>query len=251
MSRLALATWLVALCAAAFATWRLWSTMLEVGWFSFCPASFVPVPTAWNQFVLALRADAQLVLWLAMCWAVPVLVVLVGMAQWRSAVAGRRAAAVLALSAILGSITWPYLDPKYCGEVPVLSGQWFAEVGGWLGSSTSVVFLVAAVLVLVASQVRGPADEKPVVSAWAVVRWVVAVFVGYECVTVFLVVDGIMTMDWLEHGLLIRPLIWLGVIPAPGNPWPALVSAVMVLFLLSLRAPGTWRRLRRQLRAAF
>ncbi|MFC5825205.1 hypothetical protein [Nonomuraea insulae] len=251
MSRLALATWLAALCAAAFATWRLWSTMLEVGWFSFCPASFVPVPTVWEQFVLALRADAQLVLWLAMCWAVPVLVVLVGMAQWRSAVAGRRVAAVLALSAILGSLTWLYVDPEYCGEVPVLSGHWFANVGSRLGSSTSVGFLVAAVLVLMAGQVMGPADEKPVVSAWAVVRWVVAVLVGYGCVAVFLVVGGIMTRDWLEVGLLIRPLIWLGVIPAPGNPWPALVSAVMVLFLLSLRTPGTWCRLRRRLRATF
>ncbi|MGP4098116.1 hypothetical protein [Nonomuraea sp. KM90] len=235
MSRSALVAWSGALGAAAYPTWAAWRDGPGYGWFSYCPASVLQPLGVWDRIMepllLPLRADAFAVVWLSLIAAVPVFVVLMASAWRRSGTTGRRSAAVLASLAVLLPLSLPYYDAEACAEVRVFSGRWFAKVVSHLGTGTSVALLGAALLVLLATRTTGPAEERP---AGVAVRRVSAFLLCYWTVAVFLLVSGIMPMDFVSAGLL----AWLSMV---FGPWPLFglvaVLALLVPVLRRLRVP--------------
>ncbi|MEV0379275.1 hypothetical protein [Nonomuraea sp. NPDC050643] len=226
--------------------WELWSIGPDVGWWIYCPAALFPQPVTSDQYVLPLRADTRAMLSLTLHWAVPALVVLMAWIRSRSAVMGRRVAAILTLYAVLEPLTRTYFTPGACGEARVFSGPWFAEAGARFGTNTSMLLLLtAAVLVLVAGQMTGPAEEPPPASAGVVARRVAAFLIGYWAVVVSLVAGGAMSMDELDMGLL----AWLTLSLFPSGPLPPMsFTVVPALVLLALSLPGACRTLPRRLR---
>ncbi|GAA1609167.1 hypothetical protein GCM10009733_001710 [Nonomuraea maheshkhaliensis] len=246
MSRLALATWLGALCAALFPTWQIWRDHFgEPESFS-CGGLFFRGTSVWREqfdlIAMPLRADANAVLYYAFAVGAPAIVVLVCLGRWHSALAGRRAAAVLGLTALLNPILYPYFDLRECRPVPLLSGQWFGEVlGGW--SSTSASLLVAAGLVLVATRWLGPAEEplaRPATFPWPrIARWTLLLVIDYLAVlTVLRIVFTLLdrSPDALEYGLI----CWFYLDYLIAEPGRALLLPVVVLYAVARCL--LWRR---------
>ncbi|MEV0619783.1 hypothetical protein AB0I81_41140 [Nonomuraea sp. NPDC050404] len=166
---------------------------------------------------------------------VPVIVVLVGVVRWRSA----RVGGVLALFGVVQPLVRPYFDPVVCADVRLFSGQWFGRVGEALRESTSVSLLVAAVLVLVATQVLGPANDPAAAVAWRpVVRRVVGFLFCYWTLGLLVVVMDEMAVGYLNAGLL----YWLSTASVLDNPWPLLVALVMIAYVPVRRAIAERRR---------
>lgn len=239
LSRLALTTWLGALCAALFPTWRLWRDFFaEPETFS-CGGMFFRGTSVWREqfdlVALPLRSDVNSVLYYAFAVGAPAIVVLVCFGRWHSAVAGRRAAAVLGLAALLGPVVFPYFDLRECRQVPVLSGQWFGEViGGWSATSTSL--LLAAGLVLVATQRLGPAEEplaRTAVFPWPrIARWTLLLAIDYLAVlTIFRLVFTLSEQhpDDLEYGMV----FWFSFDHLIAEPARALLLAVIVVYAVA------------------
>ncbi|MEV5892988.1 hypothetical protein [Nonomuraea fuscirosea] len=239
MSRLALATWLSALCAALFPTWQIWRDSFGDPESFSCGGMFFRGTSVWREqfdlIALPLRSDVNSVLYYAFAAGAPAIVVLVCFGRWHSAVAGRRGAAVLGLTALLGPIFFPYFDLRECRQVPVLSGQWFGEVmGGWSATSTSL--LLAAGLVLVATQRLGPAEEPLARSAtfpWRrIARWTLLPAIDYLAVlTIFRLVFTLFEQrpDDLEYGLL----FWFYLDYLIAEPVRALLLPVIVLYAVA------------------
>ncbi|MEV0619781.1 hypothetical protein AB0I81_41130 [Nonomuraea sp. NPDC050404] len=98
MSRLALAVWGAALCAAAYPTWEIWRHVLFPGplWDGFCIGqAFGDGPVFYLPSLPALRGDLYVVSDLALTWAVPVLILYALLWWWltrRARWSGGRAA---------------------------------------------------------------------------------------------------------------------------------------------------------------
>jgi hypothetical protein len=228
-----------ALCAAAFPTWDLWRARFEESQFFSCLGSLPRYHSAWERlllpFLLPLRGDLNALHSFAMTWAAPAIVVLVCFAHWHSAVAGRRAAGILTLLAVLGPLTWPYFDSACCATVPVLSAQWWTEmIDSW--GTTEVSLLAAAVLVLLATQVLGPAEESPAATVGLVARRSAAFLIDYWLVAVCVTLIAQPFPDFLEYGLG----DWLRFDKILEEPLRLLLPAALILYVLPRRTLGIW-----------
>ncbi|MCK2213862.1 hypothetical protein MF672_008670 [Actinomadura sp. ATCC 31491] len=236
----ALLTWLGALCAAAFPTYESWSARTAGTELSVCVSDAFSADGMWHWLVtpvvLALRGDLDALCQIAVTWAVPALVVLAGFSRWHSAVAGRRTAGALASIAVLGPLVWPYWDPAACDTVPMFSGEWLAEVSGQFGGTAVTAPLVAAVLVLLATQVLGPAEERPAAPASRVARRAGAVLIDYWVVVVCVVLVARSSADALEYGLW----NWLVLDAVVSEPARLLLPVAVIGYVLSGRTLGAW-----------
>ncbi|WP_181449097.1 hypothetical protein [Nonomuraea aridisoli] len=226
-----LTAWLGALCAAAYPTWEHWRPYVGERRAFFCVGSYFPDANMWQPLVLPLRADADMLVGLGVTWAVPAVVVLVALGHWRSAVAGRRAAAVLAATAVAGPLVAMYFDSDACAFVPLFSGQWFVEVVDRASTdSTVLALLVAAVLVLLATRGRPEPDPRP---AGRAARWTAAILIDYwMVVTIRLLLPGVSWESGLLAGLTFPGLVY--------PPEQLLVLLVIILYLLPRRTLGIW-----------
>lgn len=246
LSRLALATWLGALCAALFPSWQIWRDHFGEPESFFCGSFSFRGTSVWREqfdlIAMPLRADANAALYYAFAAGAPAIVVLVCLGRWHSALAGRWAAAVLGLTALLSPIFYPYFDLRECRQVPLLSSQWFGEVlGGWTSTSTSL--LVAAGLVLVATQRLGPAEEplaRPATFPWPrIARW--TLLLAIDCLAVLTACQIVLRLldrqpDQLEYGVL----QWLYLDSLIVEPERALLLPVIVLYAVARCL--LWRR---------
>ncbi|WP_155128898.1 hypothetical protein [[Actinomadura] parvosata] len=216
MSRLTLAVvWVGALGAAVFPTWQLWRSVVNPGQLFWCGGVVFREYEPWRQFLepLAepLRADLNLLVRGSSLSAVPAIIVLAAFARRRSATAGRRAAAGLTLLAVLQVLSAPYFDFTVCQTVPIFGGQWFGEVvrHAYEGAPS----LVAALLVLVATQVLGPGEEVAAVSGATVARRAPAVLIGYWTIVLAVSVGDDLSAGPLRYGLWDRfgEGVWLPV----------------------------------------
>ncbi|MFI7616028.1 hypothetical protein ACIBP6_32885 [Nonomuraea terrae] len=241
MSRAVLAAWLGALCAAVYPTWERWRPYVGELRGRICFGSYFSDRSAWQEaveaLVVPLRADAGMLVGLGVAWGVPAVVVLAAFGRWQSAVAGRRAAALLALTAVLNPLVVPYFDSDACAVVPLFSGQWFAEVAGQVGSGPVLALLVAAVLVLLATQLRDDPPTGPAVRRGRAVRRAAAVLIDYWVIAlpVTLVSDP-WEMSFGGTGLLERVQLFELV----NEPAQLIVPVVAVLYVLPRRTLGIW-----------
>ncbi|NUT09203.1 MAG: hypothetical protein HOQ38_01925, partial [Nonomuraea sp.] len=147
--------WVAALVAAAFPTWDLWRQRFEWERVHFgAIAQYVCPFRAPSDPLLPLRADVEAVVGLSTEFGIPALVILAAFAARRSAAAGRRAAAALALLGVAIPLSGDYSGR--CGEVAVLSSDWFEVMSrSWGGGDLAL--LTASALVALATPVAGQA----------------------------------------------------------------------------------------------
>lgn len=186
-------------------------------------------------FLLPLRGDLNALHGFTLTWAVPAIVVLVCFARWHSAVAGRRAAGILTFFAVLGPLAWPYFDLEACATVPLLSAQWWAEMIDIWGT-TELSLLMAAALVLLATQGLGPAEESPTAPVSLVARRSAAFVIDYWVVVVCVTLIAQPFPDFLEYGLS----DWLRFDKIAEEPLRLLVPAALILYVLPRRTLGIW-----------
>jgi uncharacterized RDD family membrane protein YckC len=220
------------LTAAAYPTWEVWrpveydesQTFSCMGGFDGNASPFLP-----------LRGDLGTLTELATTWAVPVLVVLAALGRWHSARAGRQAAAVLTLIAVVRPLTPWYIGDSPCdGPLDLFSVDWFkAVISSW--GLWELALLVAAVLVLLATHALGPAEE-PVTAApsrpWG--QAALVLLIDYLVVTLVLV--GMVGKYRLDSGLL----QWLSSDDIMREPalllfYPALVAYILLRKRLAAR----------------
>ncbi|GAA3096075.1 RDD family protein [Streptosporangium carneum] len=170
LSRSATAAWVAAAAIAAFPTWGLWRERPE-------PEEFTQ--TSGNIYELIcrhsggttlsplapLRRDLEEVMEITEGWAVPALVVLLGLlaclGRGDPGVTGRRVAGLLVLSAVVEPLASLHSDRKGCDETPLFSADWFKGVAdGW--GITQLCLLGAAALVFAASRAtRSVTTDEP------------------------------------------------------------------------------------------
>ncbi|NUP64234.1 MAG: hypothetical protein HOW71_18900 [Nonomuraea sp.] len=164
MPRSSLLAWPAALAAAVCSTWEMWRPRLEpqetrTGMCVVSASGDGQVP--FGSFVTPLLGDASATAGRAMLWAIPSALVVVGFltavgSPARAAGSGRRVAGLLILIAVAAPLSPLHFDADACAMVPVLSGHWFALVGE-AGEAEELWLLVAAALVLLATQATGEA----------------------------------------------------------------------------------------------
>jgi hypothetical protein len=243
LSRLTAVVWVAALCASVYPTWDLWNAYGEES--LYCTGVFFSFTTTWQEqyepYVLALRADVHTLLQLALSLAGPAFVVLVCFTQ-RQRAAGRRAAGVLVVLAVLQPLIWPYFDLFACAQVPLFSAQWLANVIG--EADASIPLLAAAALVLLATQALDPAVEPPATATIGrrrVALWLLASLLGYGALTAALM----LTSDQPPNLLLRDGLLRLGSsVWFPDAPWPLLTTTLIILYVLLGSRRGLLRRFR-------
>ncbi|MFD1536396.1 hypothetical protein [Nonomuraea guangzhouensis] len=242
MSRLALLIWVAALTAAAYPTWDTWRPQAEEpGVYYSCFGH------DWDEspsLLQPLRGDLATMTELSMTWAVPALVVLAALGRWNSAAAGRRAAAILTLIAFVRPLTPVYAGDDPCeGGLPLLSLDWFKTVACAWGPY-ELALLTAALLVLLATHVVGPAEE-PVVTTSSRPAWHrgLTLLIDYLAVTALVTLAIRVAGGWpvdLTSGLL----QWLSFDQVLHDPARLLVYPAMALYILVrwrfTRRPALW-----------
>ncbi|MFJ2033553.1 RDD family protein [Streptosporangium sp. NPDC087985] len=177
LSRSALSAWVAAAAVAAFPTWELWRERLDLEEFARTHEESTQIYGYVCQFssrsglspLAPLRRDLEAVMKNAEDWAVPALVVLLGLltclGRRDPGVTGRRVAGLLVLIAVIGPLTSLYSEPHPCGgTIPLLSADWFSVVAGAWGI-TQLCLLAAAGLVFAASRAMRPVTgEEPAAS---------------------------------------------------------------------------------------
>ncbi|WP_067186841.1 RDD family protein [Microtetraspora niveoalba] len=171
-ARLAHPIWLSAAVAAGLPTWEWWRFQAEPGdafygfeFFGFEVCSAGRSGFEWTERLLSpARSDVEEILGLCEIWGIPALLVagafLTGRRSRDPRVAGRRAAAVLALMAVLRPLTFTYADTVGCGWISMFSGAWFAEVADAWGS-VETNWLTASALMLLAAVITPGAQGVP------------------------------------------------------------------------------------------
>jgi hypothetical protein len=250
LSRLQLFLWLGALGAAAYPTWEVWSALLSESLLYTCGGSGYWSESVWQQsfdpLLLPLRADVQALVAPAITWAVPALVVLWTLRHRHSARAGRQAAATLTLLAVLDTFAVPYFDPEACDVLHPFTTAWFARAGDQLGT-TDLPLLVAAALLLLATQFPSPA-ERPLATPGrirSVARWTATCLIAYWAVALVLSAS-----DWDPSSSFVQGLLcwlyqgdWMGVLRLLA------VATVITLITLLPRTRQDWRTLLQHARA--
>lgn len=165
MSRLTLAIWVAALCAAGYPTWEIWQPY--PGQLIACGSRYQDESlwaVAVEPYLLPLRGDVHTLVTLGLTWGMPAVIVLLTFGRWHSASAARWAASLLTLTAASVVLAAPYFDPALCDYVPLFSHEWFGEVAGHLGERAVLALLTAAVLVLVATRTGAEPSAGPVIA---------------------------------------------------------------------------------------
>ncbi|WP_336217046.1 RDD family protein [Nonomuraea sp. LPB2021202275-12-8] len=212
LSRSALFTWVAAVAVAAIPAWELWRERLDAEELVRTHGE----PTIYGLVCLysagptlspltSLGRDLDVVIEVTAGWAVPALVVLVGLLACLGhrdpATTGRRVAGLLIFVAVVEPLVSLYRAPGECGGmISLLSADWFRAVAGAWGLN-QVCLLTAAGLVLGASRATRPSREQERVPSPAGTAWrrPAAFLVDYLIVSVVLgVVVGPL---WSEIGL--------------------------------------------------
>ncbi|MER5319496.1 RDD family protein [Streptosporangium roseum] len=179
----ALSAWVVAAAVAAFPTWELWRERLDHEEFTRTRAGADPIYGVVGLYdsgttlspLVPLRRDLEAVMKITEDWAVPALVVLLGLlaclGRRDPGVTGRRVAGLLVLIAAIELLTSLYSDRAIYGEtVPLFSADWFrGAAGGW--GNTQLCLLAAAALVFAASRVVRPVIEDQTGASQAGTVW--------------------------------------------------------------------------------
>ncbi|MFD8527688.1 RDD family protein [Streptosporangium canum] len=214
LSRSALSAWVAAAVVAALPTWELWRERIAAEEFTRTHAGADPIygvvglydsGTTLSPFA-PLRRDLEAVMKTTEDWAVPALVVLLGLlaclGRRDPGMTGRRVAGLLVLIAVIEPLASLYSDREIYGEtIPLFSADWFrGAAGGW--GITQLCLLAAAALVFAASRVVRPpiGDETGASQAGTVWRRLAAVLVDYLIAVALL---GVVVGP-------VRPLIGLG-----------------------------------------
>ncbi|MEV8636262.1 RDD family protein [Streptosporangium sp. NPDC051023] len=172
LSRSALSAWGVAALVAVLPTWELWRERLDFEEFTRTYGGSDQVYGYVCLFdsgstlspLAPLRHDLEVVKELTTEWAVPALVVLLGLVACLGRrdprVIGRRVAGLVVMIALIDPLASLYSDRGICGEtVPLFSADWFTGVaGGW--GITQLFLLTAAALVLGASRAMRPVTSS-------------------------------------------------------------------------------------------
>lgn len=213
LSRSALSAWVAAAAIAAFPTWELRRERLE-------PVEFIRSDDGFDIYRLMclynrggstlsplapLRRDLEAVMEITVEWAVPALVVLLGLlaclGRRDPGGTGRRVAGLLVLIAVIEPLASLYSDRRICGEtIPLFSADWFeGAAGGW--GATQMCLLVAAALVFAASGAirsvtAGEPGESPAETLW---RRPAAALVDYLIVVA--VISAVAGAAWPLIGL--------------------------------------------------
>ncbi|PZG12253.1 hypothetical protein C1J01_33295 [Nonomuraea aridisoli] len=239
--------WVAAFAAAAYPTWDRWRCYLfppdtGSGWVIYGQVRLFSLHDfTWQDvyewsLLRSLLADVHTVVEFALDWGLLALGVLVLAARRRSAVAGRRAAAVLTLVAVLVP-----LDPPAASAVDFapLDVRWWADVADRMGETTTVALLSAAVLVLLVTQVPGPErDRRSRPTASLVARRALGALIDYWLVTVLVSVAVGLTKGGLY---VIGPPGLLAYFRLSGfvdDPSRLLLAALVIGYVLSGRTLG-------------
>ncbi|MEV5411013.1 hypothetical protein AB0K60_19485 [Thermopolyspora sp. NPDC052614] len=189
-----------------------------------------------------LRHDLAAVMGITREWAVPALVVVLGLLACLGGrdpgVTGRRVAGLLVLSAVIEPLASLYAGRSGCGEmISLFSADWFrAAAGGW--GTTQLVLLVAAALVFAASRATGSVGARESGGAGAEMVWrrPVAGLVDYLIIVV--VFSAVVGAAWplidtsftvrMGAGLLDRAEV--NVIRSPVKPGELVILAGVFLY---------------------
>ncbi|MGJ6967528.1 RDD family protein [Streptosporangium sp. G11] len=178
LSRSALSAWVAAAVVAVLPTWELWRERREIEEFARTHEWSDQVYGVVCQFgsgstlspFAPLRRDLEAVMEITMEWAVPALVVLLGLLacllRGRPATVSRRVAGLLVPNAAAGPLASLHGHRGICGgTIPLFGADWFAGVADAWGI-TQLCLLAAAALVLVASRpgTRPVTVEEPAAS---------------------------------------------------------------------------------------
>ncbi|WP_157594153.1 RDD family protein [Streptosporangium amethystogenes] len=189
----ALSAWVVAAAVAAFPTWELWRERLDLEEFTrihgeadqiYGVVRLYSDGSTLSPFV-PLRIDLEAIMKITEDWAVPALVVLLGLlaclGRGEPGVTGRRVAGLLVLIAVIELLAWLYGGRGIYGEtIPLFSvGGFGAAAGGW--GITQLCLLAAAALVFAASRTVRPVigDEPGASQVGTVWRRPAAALVDY------------------------------------------------------------------------
>ncbi|MGV9325544.1 RDD family protein [Streptosporangium sandarakinum] len=183
-SRSALSAWVAAVVVTVLPTWELWRERLgfeeSSPWAAGGSERLYMYVCQFNSGstlspLAPLRHDLEAVRGITTEWAVPTLVVLLGLAaclgRGDSGVAGRRAAGLLILIAVIDPLASLYGERGICREtVPLFGAEWFTGVaGGW--GITQLCLLTAAMLVLAGSRGMRPVTAEEPEESQAGMMW--------------------------------------------------------------------------------
>jgi hypothetical protein len=183
LSRTALVVWTAAAAVTILPTWQLWR--LEEDMEQSPVVGLVAMFDSGNAPVLsALRDDYSTIASAAQSWAVPTILVLVGLLAclWRSdpEAVGRRVAWGLVAMAAVGPLTTLYDDgPGF--TIPIFTQRWLTTVIGSWGPD-QLWYLVAALLVIAASHLT-PRGVRPAPWPSLTGRRVAALLADYAIVS--------------------------------------------------------------------
>ncbi len=183
LSRSALSVWVAAAAVTAFPTWELWRERLSLEEYAQLHGETAQIYGYVCQFssgstlspLAPLRGDLEAVMEIATGWAVPALVVLLGLlaclVRGDPATAGRRVAGLLVLNAAVGPLASLHSERGMCREtIPLFSADWFGAVADAWGI-TQLCLLVAAALVLAASRAVRPITGGEPAASRAGMMW--------------------------------------------------------------------------------
>ncbi|WP_147268780.1 RDD family protein [Sphaerisporangium album] len=248
---------MAAAAVAAFPTWELWRERLQPEEFARAyEGDIYGLVCLYNggttlSPLAPLRRDLEEVMEITEGWAVPAMVVLLGLLACLGprdpGVTGRRVAGLLVLSAVIEPLASLHSDRKGCDETLLFSVDWFKGVaGGW--GITQLCLLVAAALVFAAPRaMRSVTTDEPEESqADTVWRQAAAALVDYLIVVAAL--SAVVGVAWPLIDTYFRVQMGAGLLERAdayvfrGRARPAELAVLAGVFLYFWVQHALWGR---------